>query len=44
MMLIDVKSKDHHVVVSKINLKLEFRKDNYLLGRYDAGRIQDENL
>ena len=28
--VIDVKSKDHHLVVSKVNLKLKFRKDNYL--------------
>ena len=28
--VIDVKSKDHHLVVSKVNLKLKFRKGNYL--------------
>ena len=26
--VIDVKSKDHHLVVSKVNLKLKFRKGN----------------
>ena len=42
--VIDVKSKDHHLVVSKVNLKLKFRNDNYLPGTYDVGRLQDENL
>ena len=41
---IDIKSKDHHVVVSKVNLKLKFRKGNYLPGSYEAGKLQDENL
>ena len=41
---IDVKSKDHHLVVSKVNLKLKFRKSNYLPKSYDVGKIQDENL
>ena len=41
---IDVKSKDHHLVVSRINLKLTSRKGNYLLGNYEVGRLQDENL
>ena len=40
----DVESKDHHLVVSKINLKLKFRKGNYLPESYDVGRLQDENL
>ena len=39
--VIDVKSKDHHLVVSRVNLKLKFRKGNYLLGRYDVGKLQD---
>ena len=28
----------------RVNSKLKFRKVNYLLGSYDIGRIQDENL
>ena len=28
--VIDVKSKDHHLVVSRVNLKLKFRKGNNL--------------
>ena len=42
--VIDVISKDHHLVVSKVNLKLKFRNDNYLPGKYDVGRLHDENL
>ena len=42
--VIDVKSKDHHLVVSKVNLKLKFRKSNSLPESYDVGRLQDENL
>ena len=42
--VIDVKSKDHRLVVSKVNLKLKFWKGNYLLGSYDVGRVQDENF
>ena len=42
--VIDVKSKDHHLVVSKVNLKLKFRKGNSLLESYDVGKLQDENL
>ena len=30
--------------MSKVNLKLKFRKGNYLPGSYDVGRLQDENL
>ena len=41
--VIDVKSKDHHLVVSKVNLKLKFRKSNSLPESYDVGRLQDEN-
>ena len=40
----DVKSKDHHVVVSRVQLKQKFWKGNYLPGSYDLGRLQDENL
>ena len=29
---IDVKSKDHHLVVPGVNLKLKFWRGNYLLG------------
>ena len=36
---IDIKNKDHHLVVSRINLKLKFRKGNCLPGNYDAGRL-----
>ena len=42
--VIDVKSKDHHLVVSKVNLKLKFWKGNYLPESCDVGRLQDENL
>ena len=42
--VIDVKSKDHHLVVSKVNLKLKFQKGNSLPESYDVGRLQDENL
>ena len=41
--VIEVKSKDHHLVLSRVNLKLKIGKDNYLPGSYDAGRLQDEN-
>ena len=40
----DVKNKDHHLVVSRVNLKLKFWKGNYLLGSYDVGRFLNENL
>ena len=30
--------------MSRVNLKLAFRKGNYLLGSYDVVRLQDENL
>ena len=39
--VIDVKSKDHHLAVCKDNLKLKFRKGNYLPESYDVGRLQD---
>ena len=41
---IDVKCKDYHVVGSRVNLKLKFWKGNYLLGIYDVGRLQGEDL
>ena len=42
--VIDVKSKDHHLVVSRVNLKQKFRKGNYFPERFDIGRLQDEYL
>ena len=42
--VIDVKSTDHHLVVSRVNLKLKFWKENYLPRKYDVGRFQDEHL
>ena len=30
--------------MSKVNLKLKFRKGNYLPGSYDIGRLRDANL
>ena len=37
--VIDFKSKDHHLVVSKVDLKLKFPKGNYLPESYDVGRL-----
>ena len=42
--VIDVKSKAHHLVDSRVNLKKSFRKSNYVQGSFDVGRLQDENL
>ena len=42
--VINFKSKDDHLIVSKVNLKLKFWKGNYLPGSYDLVRHQDENL
>ena len=42
--VIDVKSNDHHLVVSRVNLKLNFRKRRYIPGCYDVCILQDENL
>ena len=42
--VIDVKSKDHRLVVSRVNLELKFWKGDYLPGKPDVGRLQDENL
>jgi len=42
--LFDIKSKGHNLVVSRVNLKLKFRKGNYLSGSFDVGRLQDEDL
>ena len=39
--LIDVKSKHHNLVVSRVNLKLKLWKRNYLPGSYDVSRVQD---
>jgi hypothetical protein len=41
--VIDVKSINHHLVVSSAYLKLKFQKGNYLPGGYDIARFQDEN-
>ena len=30
--------------MSRVNIKLIFRKDNYLPKNFDVGRLQDENL
>ena len=37
--VIDLKSKDHHLVVSRVNLKWKFWKGNYLLDSYYVGRL-----
>ena len=42
--VVEVKSKDRHLVVSMVNLKLKFRKGFFLLGSYDVDRLQDEKL
>ena len=42
--VIAVKSKDHNLVVSKVNLKPKFRKGNSLPESYNVGRLQDENF
>ena len=42
--IIDVKSKDHHLVVSRVNLKLKSQKGNYLRRSDDVGTLQDEHL
>ena len=42
--VIDAKSKDHNLEVSRVNLKLKFRMSHYLPGIYDFSRLQDENL
>ena len=42
--VVDVRSKDHHLVASTVNLRLKFWKGNYLPGRYDVGRLLDENF
>ena len=42
--VIDMKSKDQHLVVSRVKLKLNLWKGNYLSGSYDVGRLQDESL
>ena len=42
--VIDVKSDDYYLLVSRVNLKLKFRKGNVLLGSYDVGKLQNDNL
>jgi len=42
--VIDVQSKDHHLVMSSVNFKLKFQMGNYLPGNYNVRRFQDENL
>ena len=42
--VINVKSKDHQLVVSRVNLKLKIWKTNYILGSYNFDRRKDENL
>ena len=39
-----LKVKGHHLVVSRVNLKLKLWKGNYLPGSYDVGRLQVKNL
>ena len=41
--VIDIKSKDYHLVVSRGNLKQKFRNGNYLTGSYDVDRLQNAN-
>ena len=42
--VINVKSKGHYLLLSRVNLKLKFRKGNHSPGSCDAGRLQDEIL
>jgi hypothetical protein len=42
--VIDVKCKYRRLVVSRVNLKLKFRKNNYRPGSYSVGRLKDKNL
>ena len=42
--MIDVRSKNQHLVVSRVNLSLKFRKSKDLPGSYDLGRLQDKNM
>jgi hypothetical protein len=39
--VIDVKSRDHDLIMLRVNLKPKLRKGNYLPGSYDVGRFQD---
>ena len=41
---IDVKSKDHHLAVSRVNLKQKFRKGDYLPRSCDVVILQVVNL
>ena len=40
----DIKSKDHHLLEARVNLKLKFRKGSYLPVSCYVGRLQDDNL
>ena len=42
--VMDIISKDHHLVVSRDNLKIRFQKGIHLPGSYDVGSLQDESL
>jgi hypothetical protein len=42
--VIDVKSKDRHLVLSRVNVKSKCQKSYHLPGGYDVGRLSDENL
>ena len=44
MAVVDTKIKDRHLVMSRVNSKLKFRKGHYLLESHDVNRLQDENL
>ena len=41
---IDGKSKDHHLVTSRVNPEVKFREGHYLPRIYDIGTLQNENL
>ena len=38
-----MKSQDYDLSLSRVNLKLKTWKGNYIPGRHDVGRLQDEN-
>ena len=42
--VINIKSNEHNLVVSRINLKLKFQKGYYLPGNHNVGRLQDQNF
>jgi len=39
-----MKSKNCHLIVVRVNLKLKCEKDDNLLGSYDIDRLWGENL